>query len=96
VQAWDRGTPMLASSGYVSVVDGALCDACGHCTSFCQFGAISLNNGYAAVDDAACMGCGVCVSKCEQDALSLVLDPDRGEPLVIRELIAGAGRDVCN
>jgi ferredoxin len=91
MQAWDRGTPMLASSGYVSVVDGDLCAACGLCAGFCQFGAISLDNGYAAVDDAACMGCGVCVSKCEQDALSLVLDPVRGEPLVIRELMASTG-----
>jgi Pyruvate/2-oxoacid:ferredoxin oxidoreductase delta subunit len=90
LQAWERGTPMLASSGYVSVVEPDLCAACGLCAGFCQFGAISLDNGYATVDDAACMGCGICVSKCAYDALSLVRDPARGEPLVIRELIASA------
>jgi ferredoxin len=51
-----------------------------------------VDNGYAVVDVDACMGCGVCVSKCPQDAFSLSRDPARGEPLVIRELIARAGR----
>jgi ferredoxin len=92
VQAWEHGTPMLTSSGYVSVVDADLCGACGLCAGYCQFGAISLDEGYAVVDDAACMGCGVCVSKCSYDALSLVRDPSRGEPLVIRELMAGMGQ----
>jgi ferredoxin len=96
MQAWERGTPMLASSGYVSVMDSDLCTACGICADFCQFGAISMNNSHAVVDDAACMGCGVCISKCPQDAFSLVRDPSRGEPLVIRELIASAGRAVQN
>jgi ferredoxin len=88
MQAHQRGTPMLASSGYVSRVDADLCVGCDMCADSCQFGALSLEDGIATVDSAACMGCGVCVSKCTQGALSLVRDPARGTPLEIRELQA--------
>ena len=91
MQAWRHGTPMLASSGYVSRVAVDLCVGCGICADFCQFGALSVSGGLVAVDTAACMGCGVCVSKCPEGALSLVRDPARGEPLEIRALIASAG-----
>ena len=84
MQAHCHGTPMLASSGYVSLVDADLCVGCGICADFCQFGALSVEDGIASVDTAACMGCGVCVPKCTQEALSLVRDPARGEPLEIR------------
>ena len=84
MQAHRHGTPMLASSGYVSLVDADLCVGCGICADFCQFGALSVEDGIASVDTAACMGCGVCVPKCTQEALSLVRDPARGEPLEIR------------
>ena len=93
MQAHQHGTPMLASSGYVSVVDADLCAACGLCVTHCQFGAISLDNGYAAVDTAACMGCGVCVSQCAYNALSLVRDATRGEPLEIQKLIIQSRRE---
>ena len=86
MQAHQHGTPMLASSGYVSQVDADLCTGCATCTESCQFGALALDDGLVVVDRIACMGCGVCVSKCAQEALSLVRDPDRGEPLEIREL----------
>jgi ferredoxin len=92
MHAWSHGTPMLASSGYVAQVDVDLCASCGICAGFCQFGAISVDDGYAKVDDAVCMGCGVCVSKCTQDALSLAREPSRGEPLEIRRLIANVGQ----
>jgi ferredoxin len=90
MQAWRHGTPMLASSGYTSRVDANLCIGCGTCSPFCQFGALSMNNGTAAVDTTVCMGCGTCVSKCAEGALSLVRDPTKGQPLEIRELIASA------
>jgi len=90
MQAWQHGTPMLASSGYISQVDAAWCIGCGTCSEFCQFEAISVSNGTAVVDSTLCMGCGVCVSKCEQGALSLVRDPSKGEPLEIHELMARA------
>jgi ferredoxin len=87
MQAWQNGTPMLASSGYVVRVDAGRCAGCGLCVEGCQFGAISLN-GRAVVDADLCMGCGVCVSRCEQEALALVRDPAKGEPLEIQRLMA--------
>ena len=95
MQASRNGTPMLASSGYVSRVNVGECIGCGTCVEFCQFGALSISDGCATVDAAACMGCGICVSKCEHAALSLVRDPSKGEPLEIRGLLttaAGIGR----
>jgi ferredoxin len=102
MQAHQHGTPMLASSGYVSRVEEAKCVGCGTCAEICPFGAIVVEGGgtadgeiddgeggYVAVVDAArCMGCGVCVARCEQGALTLVRDPGKGEPLEIQELIA--------
>jgi len=101
IQAHQRGTPMLASSGYVGHVDADLCVGCATCADFCQFGALSFPNptssdpasmdgSVAVVDAVACMGCGVCVSKCPQGAISLVRDAVKGEPLEIRALIAAA------
>jgi heterodisulfide reductase subunit A-like polyferredoxin len=87
-----RGTPMLASSGYVAQVDADLCAACGTCAGTCQLAAISVDDGFAHIDVAACMGCGVCVSHCPQEAISLRRDPDKGEPLEIQKLIAHAAQ----
>jgi ferredoxin len=92
MQAWNNGTPMLASSGYVAQVDVELCAACGTCADFCQFAAISLGDGFASIDASACMGCGVCVARCPQEALSLQRDPAKGEPLEIRELMVRAAK----
>jgi Pyruvate/2-oxoacid:ferredoxin oxidoreductase delta subunit len=86
-----RGTPMLASSGYVSTVDEDLCIGCGDCNGYCQFFALSVDNGYASIDQSICMGCGVCATHCAQDAISLVHDPARGKPLEIMSLINSAG-----
>lgn len=87
MQAHQRGTPMLASSSYISSVDLELCTGCGDCSEVCQFSAIHVDQGFAVVDEAACMGCGVCASHCEQDAIILFHEPSRGEPLEIRNLI---------
>jgi ferredoxin len=92
MQAWQSGTPMLASSGYVNQVEAGQCSGCGTCVGFCQFGALSVSDGLAVVDLTLCMGCGACVTKCAEGALSLVRDPSKGEPLDIRELMVGAGR----
>ena len=84
---------MIASSGYVAVVDTDLCAGCGECAEVCQFGAIVVDDGFAEIDVAACMGCGVCVAHCSQEAIELVRDPAKGEPLGIQKLIAhAAGR----
>ena len=94
--AWKNGTPMLASSGYVAVVDDELCAACGLCADYCQFAALSVDSDRAEVDLAACMGCGVCVSKCPQEAISLRRDPGKGEPLEIHNLIEEAAATTQN
>ena len=91
MQAHQNGTPMLASSGYISRVDADLCVGCGICADACQFGALSVQDGTAIVDVAACMGCGVCVTRCTEGAVALTRDPSRGEPLEIRELQARFG-----
>jgi ferredoxin len=86
MQAHRHGTPMLASSGYVSRVDADRCVGCGACADLCQFGALSMGDGTAIIDAVACMGCGVCVSQCAQGALWLVRDPAKGEPLEISDV----------
>jgi ferredoxin len=91
MQAHQNGTPMLASSGYISHVDADLCVGCGICADACQFGALSVQDDTAIVDIAACMGCGVCVTRCTEGALALTRCPSRGEPLEIRELQARFG-----
>ncbi|MCI5212319.1 MAG: 4Fe-4S ferredoxin, partial [Candidatus Electrothrix sp. ATG2] len=96
IQAWRNGTPMLASSGYVSKIDQELCIRCGICLDYCQFGAITMNDGKLVVDKEVCMGCGVCVSKCACDAHSLVRDPSKGEPLEIHTLIAEQEAAPCS
>ena len=83
MQAHRSGTPMLASSGYVSQVDEDFCIGCGDCVPYCQFQALELVDGYNHVIYEKCMGCGVCTSKCEQHALSLVRDESKGVPLEI-------------
>jgi Pyruvate/2-oxoacid:ferredoxin oxidoreductase delta subunit len=90
MEAQRNGTPMLTSSGYVAQVDADLCAGCETCAEFCQFAAISVDDGLACIDAAACMGCGVCVAHCPEKAISLRRDPAKGEPLEIRKLIAHA------
>lgn len=88
MRAHADGTPMLASSGFISTLDEALCIGCGDCIDACQFFALTTIDGAAYVDQDNCMGCGVCVSHCLQGALSLKKAPSRGEPLDIQELIS--------
>jgi ferredoxin len=90
LQAFQNGTPMLASSGFVAQADAELCSACGSCADSCQFAAIAVEDGFARIDASACMGCGVCISQCPQEAISLLRDPAKGEPLEIQKLIARA------
>lgn len=89
-QAMRNGTPMLASSGYMSHVAVDLCIGCASCTEACPFGALMLDGEVVEVDQALCMGCGVCVSVCNEGALSLVRNYKAGEPLEIHNLMAQA------
>lgn len=87
MQAHQHGTPMLASSGYTARVDEDMCIGCGDCNEFCQFNALSVNDGLNQVDFDSCMGCGVCVSHCEYGTIQLVLTPEKGMPLEMEGLI---------
>lgn len=88
MQAWQNGTPMLSSSGYVSQIDASLCTGCGTCETYCQFNAIEINiEGYAVVNRYTCMGCGVCVSHCPEGAPTLVRDATKPQPLEIEKLL---------
>ncbi len=91
IQAWRNGTPMLASSGYVSRMDEKLCTVCGVCVAFCQFDALQERDGAIKIDESKCLGCGVCVSKCKEKARWLERDPLRGEPLDIKSLAEQRG-----
>jgi len=79
------GTKMVASSGYVAVVDQSACITCGSCEEICPFEAISMNET-AHINWEKCMGCGVCVDQCTQNALSLERDERKGIPLDTRML----------
>lgn len=94
MEAHRNGTPMLAASGYLCHVDAALCEACGTCESVCPFEAIHIENNLFVIDEEACMGCGVCVDQCETGALRLALDPGKGEPLEIHQLMVEAAANV--
>jgi heterodisulfide reductase subunit A-like polyferredoxin len=88
MEARRNSTPMIASSGYVAVVDVGLCAGCGQCADVCQFAAISVDDGFARIDCAACMDCGVCVAHCPQGAIDPMRDVAKSEPLEIQKLIA--------
>lgn len=88
MMAHQNNIPMLASSGYIAVVDSEICQNCGTCHEFCQFSALGFNeNYYTAVNYDLCMGCGVCVSKCPEDAIQLSLEPSKGIPLDVENLV---------
>jgi len=94
MRAWQHGTPMVISSGYVAQVDAELCISCGNCADYCQFHALSMGNEHMVVDEEICMGCGVCVSKCEQGAIALRREVAKGEPLEIHRLMTEAAESV--
>jgi Pyruvate/2-oxoacid:ferredoxin oxidoreductase delta subunit len=90
ISAQRRGTPMLASSGYIAQIDKSVCNSCNECNDYCQFGALKFMNGIKVVEEELCMGCGVCVSKCSKSAISLRLDASKGIPLQINQMLAAA------
>lgn len=81
--AMRHGSPMLISSGYVSLIDERLCALCEVCIDICPFSALSTLDGAIIVDRNTCMGCGVCVSHCPEGALSLDLDSSKPVPLTV-------------
>jgi NAD-dependent dihydropyrimidine dehydrogenase PreA subunit len=87
MQAYRNGLPMLASSGYVCVVDSDKCETCGICVSNCPFEAIQVEDTHLKIDSQACMGCGVCLHFCPQGALSLERNYLRSDPLELDQLL---------
>jgi len=87
MQAHRNGTPMLASSGFLARLIEDRCVGCGACENVCPFDAIHVEGGLAKIDETLCMGCGVCVAKCAQEALRLERAPEKGEPLILSELM---------
>jgi NAD-dependent dihydropyrimidine dehydrogenase PreA subunit len=90
LHAHQRGTPMLASSGYVAQIDESVCIGCAECLESCQFGALGMGDQHSQVDFEKCMGCGVCVEGCPTGAISLKREPVKGEPLEILALMEKA------
>lgn len=90
IQAHEHGTPMLAASGYIAVIDKDICVDCGKCNTYCQFHAISIVGDTNTVNTDLCMGCGICISQCDLDAISLALNPTKGIPLDIEQLMQDA------
>jgi heterodisulfide reductase subunit A-like polyferredoxin len=78
---------MLASSGYIAVVDETICVGCASCEGACQFHALRTTDGVSQVDFAACMGCGICVNQCPQGAISLTREITKGFPLELDRLL---------
>lgn len=85
MKAHRNGTPMVFSSGYISVVNDERCVLCASCLDYCQFGALSIDRKLTINADT-CMGCGLCALHCPQEALSLRLDPSKPMPLKIGQL----------
>jgi ferredoxin len=87
MQSQKAGSNMLASSGYLAVVDKDNCIGCGICEQACQFEAITMQDGISQISYALCMGCGNCVNQCSQTAISLNRDTAKGIPLELDELL---------
>jgi heterodisulfide reductase subunit A-like polyferredoxin len=71
----------------VARVDADACTGCGTCEELCQFHAIHVTDGVALVNVEECMGCGVCEANCPSQAIELALEPSKGVPLHIQELM---------
>jgi heterodisulfide reductase subunit A-like polyferredoxin len=87
MQSQKAGSNMLASSGYLAVVDKDNCIGCGICEQACQFEAITMQDGISQISYAICMGCGICVNQCSQTAISLNRDTAKGIPLELDQLL---------
>jgi ferredoxin len=94
MKAWNTfggAIPVLAPSGYLCEI-GEDCNECGLCVDACGFDAISADedSGDYLVDKDKCMGCGVCEDACPVEAISMRLEPSKGEPLDLEELLKAA------
>jgi Na+-translocating ferredoxin:NAD+ oxidoreductase RNF subunit RnfB len=67
---------VVARSAFVNEVDEVVCNGCETCLDYCQFDALSIEDGIAVVNKVACVGCGVCVPSCDTEALALARRPE--------------------
>lgn len=84
LQAFQSGTPMLASSGYHSQINKEICIECGICLEICNFNAIDRRDGTILVDKNQCMGCGICETHCPQRAIQLIQHINGIDPLFVK------------
>lgn len=88
MKAHNNHIPMLASSGYIAVINQELCVSCGACHEYCQFTALGYDeNTLTVLNYDNCMGCGICISHCPTDAIELIADTAKGSPLEVSNLI---------
>jgi uncharacterized Fe-S center protein len=52
-------------------VKEAVCTGCGQCLRWCDFEAISMEDGKARIDGDTCSGCGACLAVCPEGAINL-------------------------
>lgn len=72
----------IARSAFVNKVDDDVCMGCETCLDYCQFGALSIEDGIAVVRGISCVGCGICVPSCDTEALNLVRRPEKEVPKI--------------
>jgi MinD superfamily P-loop ATPase len=53
----------------VPEIDGELCDDCGRCSDFCQYGALAVIAGQVLTFRELCHGCGGCALVCPKGAI---------------------------
>ncbi len=86
IHEWERGVPIVASSGFVPSINSAACALCGDCVEACPFQAIRQGDDVVIHNWEKCLGCGVCAVKCETGAITMIRDERKGIPLDIRTL----------
>ena len=64
------------------VIDGAKCEACGHCMAHCPEKAIYWEKGeggkkHAAIKNEPCVGCGECMAMCAYESINLDFATER-------------------
>ncbi|SMF15351.1 4Fe-4S binding protein [Desulfovibrio gilichinskyi] len=87
MEAMKNSIPMLAPSGYISIVDPNKCIGCGQCMEYCPFGAMKIRDKRMRIDPAKCMGCGVCINKCRKGSLRLARNKKHPEPFKVEKLL---------
>jgi len=65
------GSPQIIKSDFIAETDLNLCENCGECEIWCNFGARIICNDQLQFNSIRCFGCGICISKCPNNAIYL-------------------------